>query len=207
LTVVNPGEVRASVQVQVMGLQGLFRPTGAETVDLPPESSASVELSRGLGGDSAGLELTSDQPVTASVTSSSEVAGQVSDLSVQPATTPWVGDGVSALATTVGAEAELVLSNPGNTDTPVTFEVFNYTGVSLRREDVLVTGDSTATRRLTNDAPSYVVVTVPERSAIIGGIVLTQTQGDVAGLAGLPLASTDASGRAPETRSDPSVGR
>ena len=207
LTVVNPGEARATVQVQVLGLQGPFRPTGAETIEVPPESSASVELGRGIGGDSAALELTGDQPVTASVTSSTEVAGQVSDLSVQPATTPWVRHGVSALATTASAEAELVLSNPGDVDTPLTFEVFNYTGVSVRREEVLVAVDTTATRRLTNDPPSYVVVTVPERSGVIGGVVLTQTQGDVAGLAGLPLSSTDAYARAPETRSDPSVGR
>jgi hypothetical protein len=207
LTVVNPGEARASVKVQVMGLQGLFRPTGAETLEIAPESSASVELSQGLGGDAAALELSSDQPVTASVTSSSDVAGQVPDLSVQSATTPWVRNGVSALATTVSAEAELVLSNPGDIDVPLSFEVFNYTGVSLRREDVLVTVGGTATRRLTNDAPSYVVVTVPGRSPVIGGVVLTQTQGDVAGLAGLPLSSTDPSARAPDLRSDPSVGR
>ena len=111
------------------------------------------------------------------------------------------------MATTVSAEAELVLSNPGDTDTPLTFEVFNYTGVSLRREEVLVTVDSTSTRRLINEAPSYVVVTVPEQSSVIGGVVLTQTQGDVAGLAALPLFTTDASALAPETRSDPSVGR
>jgi len=207
LTVLNPGEARATVQVQVLGLQGLFRPTGAESLDIPPESSASVELSRGIGGDSAGLKLSSDQPVTASVTSSTKVAGQVSDLSVQPATTPCVRNGVSAVATTVSAEAELVVSNPGDTDTALSFEVFNYTGVSLRREEVLVTVGSTATRRLTNDAPSYVVVTVPDRSGVIGGVVLTQTQGDVAGLAGLPLFSTDAYANAPQTRPDPSVGR
>ena len=91
--------------------------------------------------------------------------------------------GVSALATTASGDGELVLSNTGTSDTAVSFEVLSFDGVVLQTEDVLLAPDSSATRRLTSPPPSYVVVRVPDGSAVVGGVVLTQAEGNVAGLA------------------------
>jgi hypothetical protein len=150
--------------------------------------------------------LTSDFPVTGAVIATSRRPGAADDVALQSAVSPLVRVGVSATATTDAGDSELILSNTGDTDASVTFEVSSYEGVTLRTDEVLLAAGSTATRRLNSPAPSYVVVSVPNGSAVIGGIVLTQPDGDVAGLATLPLTSPDVAGRAPRSVSDPSVG-
>ncbi len=207
LMVTNPGMERATVAVQVLAVGGPIVPSGAASVEVGPESTVSVDLAPGLAGNAGAVKLASDQPVTATVTSASARTGAVADFAVQSAAAPLVRSGVSALATVTGAQAELVLSNGGDTDAPVSFEVFSFDGVSLRADDVLLTPGSTATRRLTSPAPSYVVLTVPDGSAVVGGVVLTQPDGDVAGLATLPLTSPDLASRAPATQWDPAAGR
>jgi len=207
LVVTNPGSVRATVAVSVLGLQGPYAPSGAETIEVPPESAAAVDLAKGLAGEAATIELSSDQPVTGSVVSSSQRSGAQADIAVQSAAVPLVRTGVSALVATSAGEGELVLSNPGTTDAAVSFEVISFDGVVLRTDDVLLGPDSTATRRLTAPPPAYVVVRVPDGSAVVGGVVLMQPEGDVAGLATLPLTSPDVASRAPRTEVDPAVGR
>ena len=207
LVVTNPGPVRASVAVSVLGLQGPYAPIGAETVEVAAESSATVDLAEGLAGEAAAIKLTSDQPVTGAVVSSSRREGAQADLAVQSGALPLVRTGVSALATTRAGDGELVLSNTGTTDAAVSFEVLSYDGVVLGTDDVLLGPDSTATRRLSAPPPSYVVVRVPNGSAVVGGVVLTQPEGKVAGLATVPLTSPDVASRAPATQVDPAVGR
>lgn len=207
LVVTNPGTSRARVEVSVLGLQGAYAPSGAETVEVAPESSAMVDLAEGLAGEAATIKLTSDQPVTGAVVSSSRRSGAQTDLAIQSAAIPLVRSGVSAVGSIRSGDAELVLSNVGTSDAPVSFEVLSLDGVELQSDDVLLGPDSTATRRLTAPAPSYVVVRVPDGSAVVGGVVLTQAEGDVAGLATNPLTSPDVASRAPQTEVDPSVGR
>jgi hypothetical protein len=207
LVVTNPGPMRATVAVAVLGLQGPYAPSGAETVEVAAESSATVDLAQGLAGEAASIKLTSDQPVTGSVVSSSRRSGAQADLAIQPGAVPLVRTGVSALATTSAGDGELVLSNVGTRDAAVSFEVLSFEGVVLRTDDVLLGPDSTATRRLNAPAPSYVVVRVPDGTAVVGGVVLTQAEGDVAGLATMPLTSPDVASRAPRTEVDPGVGR
>ena len=207
LVVTNPTEQRASVQVQVLGLQGPYAPSGAEVIELAPESTGTLDLVTGLAGESGAVKLTSDQPVTAAVISTNERASAQPDLAVQSAAGPLIRTGVSALATTRAGDSELILSNSGTEDTQVSFEVLSYAGVSLRTEDVLLGPDGTATRRLTSPAPSYVVVRVPDGSSVVGTVVLTQPEGDIAGLATVPLVSPDVASRAPQTIPDPGVAR
>jgi hypothetical protein len=207
LVVTNPGTERATVTVQVLGLQGPYAPIGAETVNVPAESSAAVDLEPGLAGEAGTVKLVSDQPVTGAVISSSKRDGAQADIAVQSAVGPLVRTGVSALATMRTGDSELVLSNAGTKDASVSFEVLSFDGVVLRTDDVLLGPDSTATRRLTSTPPSYVVVRVPDASSVVGGVVLAQPDGNVAGLATIPLTSPDVASRAPRTELDPSVGR
>ena len=207
LVVTNPGTVRASVTVEVLGLQGAYAPAGAESIDLAPESSADLDLTTGLAGEFGAVKLSSDEPVTGAVISSSRRSGAQDDIAIQSAAVPLVGSGVSAVATTDVADTDLVLSNGTETDTRVSFEVLSYEGVLLRQDEVFLGANSTATRRLNSPAPSYVVVSVPAGSGIYGGVVLAQPEGSVAGLATLPLTSPDLASRVPEVVADTSVGR
>jgi len=47
---------------------------------------------------------------------------------------------------------------------------------------------------------------VPAGSGVYGGVVLTQPEGGIAGLATIPLVSPDIAGRAPYPIPDPGVG-
>jgi hypothetical protein len=207
LVVTNPNNSRATVTVQVLGFQGPYAPSGAASVDVPPEGTATVNLQPGLAGEAAGIKLMSDVPVTGAVIATSQRGGAGTDLAVQSAAAPLIGTGVSALATTNIADSELIISNGGDSDAQVTFEVFSYDGVRLRTADAVLAANSTATRRLNSPAPSYIVVNVPDDSSVVAGVVLTQPDRDVAGLATIPLSSPDLASRAPATRADYAAGR
>jgi hypothetical protein len=145
--------------------------------------------------------------VTGAVISTSQRRGAATDLAIQSAAVPLIGSGVSALATSNSAESDLIVSNAGEADAQITFEVISYDGVTLRTGDLLLGANSTATRRLNSPAPSYVVVKVPDGSSVFGGVVLTQPdRREVSGLATIPLSSPDLASRAPATRPDYSVG-
>jgi hypothetical protein len=208
LQVVNPGTKRAEVAVEVLGLAGAFAPAGADTVEVAPESTATVGLETGLAGESGSIRLRSDTPVSGAVVSTSSRSGATPDLAVQSATPPLVRSGVSAVATTAdGTASELVLSNSGDADAATSFEVLSYEGVSLRKDDILLAAGGTATRRITSPGPSYVVVTVPDGSSVVGSVTLTAPEGDVAALATIPLTSPDVASRAPRVEQDPAVAR
>lgn len=205
LVVTNPSNTRARVAVQILGFQGPYEPSGAESLDVPPESTATVSLEDGLAGQAGSVKLTSNMPVTGAVISTSR-RGSAGDLAVQSAAVPLIRSGVSAVATSNIADSELIVSNSGDGDAQLSFEVLSYEGVRLRTADVVLGPNSTATRRLNSPAPSYVVVKVPDGSSVVGGVVLTQPKRDVAGLATIPLSSPDLASRAPATRPDYSVG-
>ncbi|HEY6812914.1 MAG TPA: DUF5719 family protein [Propionibacteriaceae bacterium] len=208
LVVTNPGNSRATVGVQVLGFQGPYEPSGAGSLDVAAESTATVNLAGGLAGEAASIKLTSNVPVTGAVISTSQRRGAAADLAVQSGAVPLIGTGVSALATSNGAESELIVSNAGESDAQITFEVLSYDGVTLRTADLLLGPNSTATRRLNSTAPSYVMVKVPDGSSVFGGLVATQpNRREVAGLATIPLVSADLASRAPATRPDYSVGQ
>jgi Family of unknown function (DUF5719) len=207
LVVTNPSRTRARVAVQILGFQGPYEPSGAASLDVPPESTATVSLEDGLARQAASVKLTSNLPVTGSVTSTSRRGGAGIDLAVQSAAVPLIRSGVSAVATSNVSDSELIVSNSGDGDVQLSFEVLSYEGVRLRTDDVVLGPNSTATRRLNSPAPSYLVVKVPDDSSIVGGVVLTQPDRDVAGLATIPLGSPDLASRAPATRPDYSVGQ
>jgi hypothetical protein len=174
---------------------------------VPPESTATVSLEKGLGDAAGSIKLTSNVPVTGAVISTSQRRGAATDLAIQSAAAPLIGSGVSALATSNIADCELVVSNAGEADAQITFELISYDGVTLRTGDMLVGPNSTATRRLNSHTRSYVVVKVPSGSSVFGGVVLTQPdRREVSGLATIPLSSPDLASRAPATRPDYSVG-
>ncbi len=207
LVVVNPGTERAEVRVEVLGIEGPFAPIGAETLVIPPETSASVGLTPGLAEQSGSIRLISTQPVTAAVHSVSSVDGARPDIAVQPAVAPVSRTGVVALAVAAGADSELTLSNGGETEAQVSFEVLSYDGVRLRSDDLVLIGGGTATRRLTSPAPAYLVVRIPPDASVYGSLTYTSPIGGVAGLASVPITSPDLASRAPQITFQPGLGQ
>ena len=207
LVVANPGPTRAEVGVEVLGIEGAFAPIGAETLVVPPESTASVGLTGGLAGQSGSIRLTSTQPVTAAAHAVSSVQGSRPDLAVQPAVAALSRTGVVALASVEGVDAEFVLSNGGTEEAQLSFEVLSYEGVRLRTDDVTLIGGGSSSRRITSPAPAYLVVRAPPDAAIFGSVSYRWSTGNVAGLASVPVSSPDLTGRAPRVAFDPALGQ
>src|SRR4030095_2683860 len=113
LVVTNPGATRANVAVQVLGFNGPFEPSGAASLDVPPESTAAVSLKEGLAGQAGAIKLASNVPVTGTVISTSQRSGAGADLAVQSATVPLIRTGVSAIAPSNIASTELILCDRG----------------------------------------------------------------------------------------------
>ena len=127
---------------------------------MPPESTAEISVAAGLAGAAAGIELTSDQPVTGSVISEAIGTDALPDLAVQSAAAPIVRTGVVPLVHLDKTEAELVLSNGGDERRALSFDVYGYDGVKIDDDDVLLVPHATATRRLDVGEAAYLVVSV-----------------------------------------------
>jgi hypothetical protein len=207
LVVANPGSDRATVTVNVLGVDGAFAPAGAETLEVPAESTAEISVAAGLAGAAAAIQLSSDRPVTGSVLSEAIGTDALPDLAIQSATAPIVRTGVVPLVHLDKTEAELVLSNGGDDDVALTFEAYGYDGVKIDDDDVLLVPHATATRRLDVGEAAYLVVSVPASASVVGGVTFLATSGGIAGVATVPVTSPDVAGRAPQVEFDPSVGR
>jgi Family of unknown function (DUF5719) len=207
LVVANPGGARATVSVMVLGVDGGFAPAGAEKLEVPPESTAEISVAPGLAGAAAGIQLASDQPVTGSVVSEAIGTDALPDLAVQSATAPIVRTGVVPLVHLDETEAEVVLSNGGDQDVALSFDVYGYDGVEIDDDDVLLVPHATATRRLDVGEAAYLVVSVPASASVVGGVTFLASSGGIAGVATVPVISPDVASRAPQVELDPSVGR
>jgi Family of unknown function (DUF5719) len=107
LYIVVPGSVNARVSVLAVTPQGLYRPFGMQTEDLPANSASYVPLTP-LGGTAAALELTSNVPVTAAVLVPGSGLGAVT-----AATAPISEQAIVAGNTSgSGLDATVVLSAP-----------------------------------------------------------------------------------------------
>lgn len=207
LVVANPGTVRAQVNVSVLGADGAFAPAGAETLEVQPESTAEVAVAAGLAGVAGAIQLTSDQPVTGSVISEAIGTDALPDLAVQSAGSAIVQTGVVPLVYLERTDAQLALSNGGDGDVALSFEVYGYDGVKLHEDDVLLVPHATATRRIDVGEPAYLVVRAPANSSVVGGVSFLASSGGIAGVATVPVTSPDVAARAPQVEFDPAVGR
>lgn len=207
LVVVNPGTERAEVSVELLGVEGAFAPVGAEELVVPPESTATVDLGPGLAQQAGSVRLTSAMPVTAAVEALSSVPNEVSDLAIQPAVASINRTGVVPLATAQDVDSEFTLSNGGTEPAQIGFEVFSYSGVSLRTDDIVLVPGGSVSRRLTSPAPAFLVVRVPSGSAVYGGLTYANSARRVAGLATIPIISPDLAGSAPQASFDPALGQ
>ena len=107
LFIAVPGRLSARVNVLAITPQGLYRPFGTQTVDLPGNSASYVPLTP-LGGTASALELTANVPVTAAVL----VPG--SGLGAFSAATPPISEQAVIAGSTAGSgpAATIVLSAP-----------------------------------------------------------------------------------------------
>ncbi len=107
--VTNPGNERATLQVEAFGATLGYTPEGGADVTVEPHSTASVDLALSLAGEATGLRITSDVDVAAALTTGT-------------GTDPAYAAPVSAateLGAFVPAGGTLQLSNPGTAEATV----------------------------------------------------------------------------------------
>lgn len=207
LVVVNPSDRRTTVAVEALGADGTFAPADAEELEVGAESTASIRVDEALDGESVALRLSSAQPVTGVVRSSSQRKGAEPDSSVSLAVQGLVSTGLAPVAVTAGNASSVLLSNTGSDPVDVPVALFGLDGNSLLEETLTVPAGGSVGKELPGKSAAYLVAHAPEDSEVHGGIVITQRSGAVAGLTGLALNSPDVASRAPDAVPDPATTR
>jgi len=155
LSVVNPGASTAVVRVEVLGARGAFTPSGLEDVTVPAGTTVETQVPRGVvDAAPAGIRLTAEQPVTASLRTGSGsplqdhsfavAAEQVDETTVAPLLPRLDGD--------------LVLSGTGRTALTVDVVTSAADGGSLGRRTLDIRGGQTRTVDVGGDRAAFVTV-------------------------------------------------
>lgn len=207
LHLVNPGQQRANVKLQVFGPDGPFAPAGAASVTLGAQSTATLDVTDGLAKQIGTIALSSDQPVTATVRSISQSSDSAADLAVSTAQPRVARVSLAPLAIATDATNQLAISNAADSTVTVSLQLFDLNGVSLYTEDVPIAPHATAARQLTQPGPAYLVLRVPSGAQVYAGVTEASRQDSVAGLAAAALISPDLAGRGTVVLSDPQVAR
>lgn len=207
LVVANPSDRRTTVAIEALGADGTFAPADADEIEVGAESTAAIRLDEALAGEPVALRLTSEQPVTGVVRSTSERRGAAPDVAVSVAGPGLVSAGLAPVAVTSGTASSLLLSNPGAEPVDVPIELFSLDGNSLLAETLTVPAGGSVGKDLPGKNAAFLVAHTPAGSEVHGGVVITQRSGDVAGLTGLALASPDVAARAPDASRDPATTR
>lgn len=162
LSVVNPGRSTAHVTVAVRGPKGSFAARGLENISVEPESTRVVPIPDSVDLDEASLSITSDLPVvaSASVSSDDDVARIVPARTISgPAVVPVRMD---------GRAVRLVLTSKDAAQ--VRIESFSASMKSLGDTTVdLETGTSTVVPAPTGK-PAYLVVTPAKGQQVMAGL-------------------------------------
>jgi hypothetical protein len=109
LYVAVPGEGNAEIKVTAVTERGSYQPTGGSGIDLPGGSAVAVALPS-LGGIPAAIQISSNVPVTASMSAPGGAAGAPGAFTA--AVGPVQEQGVIAGNPASGGSSELVLSAP-----------------------------------------------------------------------------------------------
>jgi hypothetical protein len=160
LQIVNPGDLGALVQVEVVEEGGSFVPSGLEGVRVPPESVKTVQLGKITHKKPVAVRLTSQTPVTGAVLSTTEDGA---DYAVSTASPPVDGFAVVPVI----PDAELSIAATGaSRQTIAQLQVTGYdsAGAPVFADTVTVDGLQTTswtmpdTRGKKKPAATYLVI-------------------------------------------------
>jgi hypothetical protein len=200
LVVVNPSNGNAVVEIQLLGPNGAFEPTGLSPLQLPPGSVLTESLTAAVAGDAAAVRLRSDQPVTAAVRTTTTGKGG-SDIAVVPASDPI--ETAAVLPVFADLRLELLLTNPARAGATAAVTAYAANGEAQARRVLRLGGGTTRTLAVPTDRdvarPAYVVVRPRSGGELLGAGFYTGT-GPTAGASSLPMRSALVSVHRPPVR-------
>lgn len=189
LVVTNPGERTATVALALLSATGVGTVVGSEQLEVPAQTTRTIDLAAGLQEQVAALRLTSDQPVVAGAWLDSGGSDARRDPAFTSATPPLPADSVWPVALGRGADTVLHLANAGEGD--ATASVVLATGSEpAGPTEVVVPAGAVVTVAVPRAAANLIRVrtTAP---ALHGALVATDRLGRVRGLTVLPLATDE----------------
>lgn len=164
LAVVNPGTSTAHVTVDVLGPRGPFAAEGLDDLTIEPESTRVVTVPASVDLKGAGLAITSDLPVAASATVSTD--GDIAR--VAPASE--IGGQAVVPVRLAGRDLRLTLT-AGEATAEITVEAFTATMESLGESTVTVESGSTITvPKPTERQAAYLVLTATTDAPFTAGL-------------------------------------
>ncbi|HMR48950.1 MAG TPA: DUF5719 family protein [Arachnia sp.] len=151
----NPGTERATAEVYVLGAHARLQPAGGSGVSIPAGASLMIDLTAGIAGEAAALEVVADRAVGATL-----VAGTAGSLNPASA-----GGELRAFGPGGG---QVQLSNPGEAELTATLTtvVGDEQGVE---STLVVPGGTTVTQVLPEGAGVQVSVSAP--GPLVGALV------------------------------------
>jgi len=204
LVVTNPGDMNASIAVNVLTANGTSELAGLDNLQVPPQTTRTFELADGLGGQAAGLHLSANQDVIAAVVGDNGESAAAADSVIAGVTTALPPDGVWPVAAGKSAASTLQLVNPGEQDATATVTTTTGSG-AVKTIDVSVPAGSLAALDLPKASP--VSVRIQTASTVLrASVVTTRKLGKVSGVAVLDLVADETRTRAVQVVHDPHLG-
>jgi Family of unknown function (DUF5719) len=174
LTVVNTGDSETVVDVEVLGATGAFAPADFKVLAVPPGAVVTRSIGDVTRAAPAGLRLTADQPISASVRNT---GGSPTDVAHASAAWPLVSGGAAAIPN--GVDGVLQLSASGGVAVQADVTVFDATGKAVNERSFdLVAGRTVAWPiKGQRGRPASVTVVSAEGSSLIGALRWSGTGG------------------------------
>lgn len=175
LSIANPSELEAVVDVRVAGRSGTFAPAGLDPVTVPPGGLEQVDLQRTLpSGEPVSLVLRSRVPVVASVR-----FGDSADHAYGSPVVPLTGPAAAPVVARADASVQLTAgANPATADVAAVDDTGRVTGRTT------LSIPATATRAWSPPGSAAYVTVTPRRGTVSGAVAYSG-----AGLAVVPLNS------------------
>lgn len=182
----NPGSSRTTVSVKALASGGAFTPEGADQVQVDPQTTIAVDMSKALAGEAVALQVSADSPVAAQLMS---VKGSDRAMAV-PA-----GSG-TRLQSALPAGGTLAVSNPSQ-------QAAQFTGsfTTTAGKKVAVSGSVAPGATFTKDlGPDVGFLQITATRSVTAGVWTARN-----GLSSVPLSLVAGAVKGPRMGIDPQL--
>lgn len=190
LMMVNPGKSTARVDVKVIGAKNTFTPSGLGKIQVRAGATRSITVPRSAGSGAQALQLTSDQPISASV----RMAPGAKDYAYAEAVPALSGPAIVPVdvGPKIGAPRLLLTAPEGAASVDV--QAYDASMRRLASSTVKITAGTTTWARLETPDAAYFVVT-PHGKVVAAA---TYVKGD--GISSLALTAAPVTVLSPQVR-------
>lgn len=205
LVVTNPGDRVATVRVDVLGDAGAIQVAGAETIELPAQTTRTLNLAAGLAGHPGSVRLSSSREVVAAVRVTTSDDGASADGDVLASAEPFGAEAAQRVTSPEGTTSVLVLANPTDAAVPVRVVASGSDGAELKNEEVVVPANGAVEVSDVTGADTLWRLSSPTPD-VVGAVLAAGPIGGTVGLVVVPVVGQAATAAGPTPVADPHAG-